>query len=106
MKHTKGPWLLEKRDGHSDDGVRPVITSRSLDVDGRIAVVSYRGVPSVAEADANACLLTASPGLLAACEWLLETMDKDSAIWCAIREHDGCSEWVKGLRATVDKATT
>lgn len=45
------------------------------------------------------------PALLAACEWLQETMNRDSLIWCAIREHDGCSEWIKGLKAAIKAAT-
>ncbi len=50
MKHTSGKWRIAKREGHSD-GVRPVIYTQNVN---RIAIISYRGVPSIAEADANA----------------------------------------------------
>lgn len=71
--HTKGEWRIEKREGHSD-GVRPVITT--MDVD-RIAIVSYRGVPSIKEADANALLIAAAPELLEACEKLVAAYTDD-----------------------------
>ena len=63
-KFTKGEWRIEKREGHSN-GVRPVITAMNVD---RIAIISYRGVPSIEEADANAMLIAAAPDLLAACK--------------------------------------
>jgi len=63
MGHTKGNWLISKRDGHSN-GVRPVI--HTMDTD-RIAVISYRGVSTIKEADANARLIAAAPDLLEAC---------------------------------------
>jgi len=48
--HTKGKWRIAKREGHSN-GVRPVIYTKDVD---RIAIISYRGVPSIEEAEANA----------------------------------------------------
>lgn len=68
MEHTKGEWKIEKRDGHSMYGVRPVICTRDVD---RIAVISYRGGASRDEADANALLIAAAPDLLVACEALV-----------------------------------
>lgn len=61
--HTQGEWLIAKRDGHSNNGVRPVIYTKDVD---RIAIISYRGVPSIDEADANAQLIAAAPDLLEA----------------------------------------
>jgi len=72
MSYTKGEWRIEKRDGHSD-GVRPVITAMGVD---RIAIVSYRGVPSIEEADANARLIAAAPKLLEACKAFVEAHEK------------------------------
>lgn len=50
--------------------------------------------------------LNSHADLLDACKWLEGAMDKDSYIWCAIREHDGCKEWVKAFRAAIAKATS
>jgi hypothetical protein len=52
----------------------------------------------------NARLIAAAPELLTACKWLQDTMDKDSNIWLAIREHEESSEWAKGLKGAVAKA--
>ena len=57
MEHTKGKWRIAKRDGHSN-GVRPVIYTKDVD---RIAIISYQGVPSIEEAEANAQLIAAAP---------------------------------------------
>ena len=67
---TKGEWRIEKRFGHSN-GERPVITSDNEFVD-RIAIVSYHGVKTIKEADANARLIAAAPDLLEACEKVFE----------------------------------
>ncbi len=64
MEHTKGPWKIEKRDGHSIYGVRPVIVPEDGSID-RIAVVSYRGGATYPSGcDANATLIAAAPDLL------------------------------------------
>lgn len=41
--------------------------------------------------------------LLSACEWLEDAMDKDSNIWIAIRNHEGCGEWIENFRAVIAK---
>ncbi len=42
--------------------------------------------------------------LLKVCKWLEETMDKDSRIWCAIREHPEGNEWIDKFRAAIQAA--
>jgi hypothetical protein len=39
----------------------------------------------------------AHTALVDALEWLDKTMDGDSSIWCAIREHVGSSEWAENM---------
>ncbi len=60
----------------------------------------------VAEAIKTAKILAVAPELLEACKWLKSEMDKHSNIWCAIREFDGCSEWIKSMREAIAKAET
>jgi len=79
MSYTKGEWRIAKRDGHSV-GVRPVIYTKDVD---RIAIISYRGVPSIEEADANARLIAAAPDLLDACKLCRHNENKR---WSEIKE--------------------
>ena len=71
--YTKGKLIICSRAGHSD-GVRPVLTTEALDGIDRIAIISYRGVPSIKEANANAKRLVKCwnefDGLVAALERL------------------------------------
>ena len=94
-KHTEGPWeVIEPENG------LPVISANHEDI-AFIRAPSYAYGPEI---KANAKLIAAAPDLLEACEWLLDTLDSDSAIWCAIRPFHGSSEWVKNFRSAIKKA--
>ncbi len=56
------------------------------------------------EAALLATLDASAPDLLEACKWLLDTMARDSHVWCTLREHPGAGEWVRQLRAAIAKA--
>ena len=52
QKHSSLPWTTQEREGHSPMGSRPVIVPANGECD-RIAIISYGGVHSEDEADAN-----------------------------------------------------
>ncbi len=48
--------------------------------------------------------LALAPDFFKVCKWLSTAMDTNSAIWCAIREQPGASEWGKNLEDVIFKA--
>lgn len=93
---TKGKASISKL--YSPSGSDP---RRHIELDGKVCF------STVSENDKDNALELLKrwnnhDALVEALEWLEKAMSKDSQIWIAIREHEGCKQWSDNMKALLD----
>ena len=91
MGHTPGPWV---NDGSHPEWERNVVWAGDV-------VVAHAVDDQHGNADANARLIAAAPGLLSACRCALADLEG----MCGLVEEDHpCFETIEELKAAIEKA--